>query len=200
MRALFETTFDIVYLVTVTTLGVLMIRQSKPRSQYRLFGWMAVVLGAGDAFHLVPRAIALCTTGLDHYTTALGIGKWITSITMTVFYVLLYFVWRKRYAIRQHKRLERFGVQSGRPAYPALHAAPKRVAQRQTSIALGRDPQHSVRPARLADHRTLRVQSETNERQAVSLDGAHDRAQLRLLHSRRLVGRANPGHRHAHDS
>ncbi|WP_290139785.1 hypothetical protein [uncultured Dubosiella sp.] len=105
MRALFETTLDIVYLVTVTTLGVLMIRQSKPRSQYRLFGWMAVVLGAGDAFHLVPCAIALCTTGLDHYTTALGIGKWITSITMTVFYVLLYFVWRKRYAIRQHNGL-----------------------------------------------------------------------------------------------
>lgn len=98
------------------------------------------------------------------------------------------------------QRFERFGVQSGRFAHPALHAAPKRVAQRQTSIALGRDPQHSVRPARLADHRALRVQSETNERQAVSLDGAHDRAQLRLLHSRRLVGRANPGHRHAHDS
>lgn len=33
---------------------------------------MAVILGCGDAFHLVPRAIALCTTGLENYTTALG--------------------------------------------------------------------------------------------------------------------------------
>ncbi|WP_308542292.1 hypothetical protein [uncultured Oscillibacter sp.] len=60
---------------------------------------MAVVLGAGDAFHLIPRAVALCTTGLEHYTAALGLGKWITSITMTIFYVLLYYVWRQRYHI-----------------------------------------------------------------------------------------------------
>lgn len=61
---------------------------------------MAVVLGAGDAFHLIPRAWALCTTGLENYTVALGMGKWITSITMTVFYVLLYYVWRLRYRVQ----------------------------------------------------------------------------------------------------
>ncbi len=99
MQAIVETLFDAVYLVSVITLGVLMIRGSKRGSQYRLFGVMAVVLGAGDAFHLVPRALALCTTGLEHYTVALGLGKWITSITMTIFYVLLYYVWRKRYQV-----------------------------------------------------------------------------------------------------
>lgn len=61
---------------------------------------MAVVLGLGDSFHLVPRMIALCTTGLDQYTAALGIGKFITSITMTFFYLLLYYVWRIRYNIK----------------------------------------------------------------------------------------------------
>ena len=35
--------------------------------QFELFGWMAVVLGAGDSFHLVPRALALCATGLDSF-------------------------------------------------------------------------------------------------------------------------------------
>lgn len=64
---------------------------------------MAVVLGAGDAFHLVPRAVALCTTGLENYTVALGAGKWITSITMTVFYILLYYVWRLRYQVQGHR-------------------------------------------------------------------------------------------------
>ena len=64
-----------------------------------------MVLGAGDAFHLIPRALALCTTGLDSYTVALGAGKWITSITMTVFYVLLYYVWRYRYRIQGQKTL-----------------------------------------------------------------------------------------------
>ena len=61
---------------------------------------MAVTLGVGDAFHLIPRVFALCTTGLDNFTIALGIGKFITSITMTIFYVLLYYIWRMRYNIK----------------------------------------------------------------------------------------------------
>ena len=100
MQALIETLFDLVYLTTVVTLGVRMLRQSKGSAQFTLFGAMAVVLGAGDAFHLVPRALALCTTGLENYTVALGMGKWITSVTMTIFYVLLYYVWRLRYEIK----------------------------------------------------------------------------------------------------
>lgn len=99
MQAIAETLFDVIYLITVITLGILMIRGSKGERQFRLFGWMAVVLGAGDAFHLVPRVIALCTTGLENYTVPLGLGKWITSVTMTIFYVLLYYVWRQRYQI-----------------------------------------------------------------------------------------------------
>ena len=100
MQAIVETLFDTVYLISVITIGLTMIRQSGQRGQYRLFGLMAVVLGAGDAFHLVPRALALCTTGLDSFTVALGAGKLITSITMTIFYILLYHVWRSRYHIQ----------------------------------------------------------------------------------------------------
>ena len=103
MQAIFETLFDIVYLVTVITLGILMIRNSRGEKQYLLYGVMAVTLGCGDAFHLVPRAIALCTTGLEHYTAALGIGKLVTSVTMTLFYVLLYYVWRARYQVSGKK-------------------------------------------------------------------------------------------------
>ena len=99
MQAIMETIFDALYLATVITLGVLMIRGAKGERQYLLFGIMAVVLGAGDAFHLVPRAWALNTAGLAQYAAALGVGKLITSITMTVFYVLLYHVWRARYAV-----------------------------------------------------------------------------------------------------
>lgn len=105
MQAIAETLFDIIYLVTVITIGTLMIRQCKGNLQYRLFGIMAVTLGLGDAFHLVPRAIALCTTGLEDYTVALGIGKLITSVTMTVFYILLYYVWRLRYQVEGKRNL-----------------------------------------------------------------------------------------------
>ena len=105
MQAIMETGFDIIYLATVITLGILMIKGNRGYRQYLLFGIMAVTLGLGDSFHLVPRAIALCTTGLQDYTVALGIGKWITSITMTIFYVILYYVWRLRYHVEGRNEL-----------------------------------------------------------------------------------------------
>ena len=105
MQAIFETIFDIIYLGTVIVLGIKMIREGIDNKQYFLFGVMALVLGFGDAFHLVPRAIALNTTGLESYTRALGLGKLITSITMTIFYIILYYVWRERYKIKDKKGL-----------------------------------------------------------------------------------------------
>jgi len=106
MQALFETAFDIVYLSGVVILGIRMLLNPNRQKQYLLFGSMAIVLGCGDAFHLVPRAVALCTNGLANHTAALGIGKFITSITMTVFYVLLYAVWKERYKITGKKGLD----------------------------------------------------------------------------------------------
>jgi len=98
MQAIVETLFDTVYLISVITVGILMIRKSKGNRQFTMFGIMAVLLGSGDAFHLVPRALALCTTGLENFTVQLGLGKWITSVTMTIFYVVLYHIWRERYS------------------------------------------------------------------------------------------------------
>ena len=42
MQAIFETLFDLVYLTGVITLGILMLRSSRGRRQYQLFGAMAV--------------------------------------------------------------------------------------------------------------------------------------------------------------
>ena len=99
MRAIFESLFDAIYLITVISTGIIMVREAKDRKEYNLFGLMALVLGFGDAFHLIPRMIALLTTGEENYVALLGLGKLITSITMTVFYVILYYVWRLRYKI-----------------------------------------------------------------------------------------------------
>lgn len=99
MQAIIETLFDVAYLITVIILGLIMVKNAKGKKQYLLFGTMALVLGFGDAFHLVPRAYALCTTGLENFPVALGTGKFITSITMTFFYVILYYVYRIRYNI-----------------------------------------------------------------------------------------------------
>lgn len=53
MQAIMETLFDAAYLVTVVTLGCIMVKSAQDR-ETKLFGWMAVILGCGDAFHLCP--------------------------------------------------------------------------------------------------------------------------------------------------
>jgi hypothetical protein len=100
-----ESAFSAAYLITVIALGFYIFRGNNGNRQYKLFGIMTLVLGCGDAFHLVPRVIALCTTGLDNYTAALGFGKLVTSITMTIFYVMLYHVWQLRYESRKQTAL-----------------------------------------------------------------------------------------------
>jgi len=105
MQAIFETIFDIVYLSTVISLGFIMIKRSEKNSLTWYFGVMALILGFGDAFHLIPRSYGLLTNGLIANAAALGIGKLITSITMTLFYVILYYIWRKRYKVKGKKLL-----------------------------------------------------------------------------------------------
>ncbi len=91
-----EPIFSVAYLVAVIFLGVRLVRGAD-NGQRKLFGIAALVLGCGDAFHLVPRIYGLLTDTMAASTAALGFGKLVTSITMTVFYVLLYHVWCMRY-------------------------------------------------------------------------------------------------------
>ncbi|MCD2493325.1 hypothetical protein LQE92_11940 [Lacrimispora sp. NSJ-141] len=103
-QAIAETVFDVLYLCFVIFAGLtMMLRGRDPL--IKKAGLMAALLGAGDSFHLVPRAYALWTTGLEANAPALGAGKFVTSITMTVFYLILYYIWRDRYQIRDRKVL-----------------------------------------------------------------------------------------------
>lgn len=98
MRAIMVSGFSAVYLVLGTFLGVRILLRAKENREAKLFGVMALVLVFGDAFHLAPR-IASAVFPEPDYTAALGFGTFVTSITMTVFYVMLYYVWRLRYDI-----------------------------------------------------------------------------------------------------
>lgn len=101
MPALPESIFDICYLVFAIVSGVLLLKNSKGRKYVRIFGIMTLLLGCGDAFHLVPRVLNYWTDG--DYTAALGIGKLVTSITMTLFYILIEYARRDRYKIAGEK-------------------------------------------------------------------------------------------------
>ena len=101
MPALPESIFDICYLVFAIVSGVLLLKNSKGRKYVRIFGIMTLLLGCGDALHLVPRVLNYWTDG--DYTAALGIGKLVTSITMTLFYMLIEYARRDRYKIAGEK-------------------------------------------------------------------------------------------------
>ncbi|HCW24447.1 MAG TPA: hypothetical protein DGX96_12840 [Lachnospiraceae bacterium] len=93
MPDLMESIFDIGYLCFAIGTGIYLL--STGAGELSLIGGaLALVLGLGDAFHLVPRVVrALKGTGA-HTEAALGAGLFVSSITMTLFYLLLYEFWR----------------------------------------------------------------------------------------------------------
>ena len=103
-QAIGETVFDILYLGFALIAGLTMAAKGKTRLVKKA-GIMAVLLGTGDSFHLVPRSYALWTLGLEANAAALGIGKFITSITMTIVYVILYYVWREYFQVKDRNEV-----------------------------------------------------------------------------------------------
>lgn len=103
-QAIAETIFDVFYLGFALITGITMLIKGNS-SLVKKVGWMTTLLGAGDSFHLIPRSYGLWTVGLEANATALGFGKFVTSITMTIFYLILYYVWRDYYRIKDRKTL-----------------------------------------------------------------------------------------------
>lgn len=98
---LFESIFDVAYLILVVALGIRLLLESTPGA--RQFGIMAILLGLGDGFHLLPRIMShLSPGGFAAHESALSWGQFVTSITMTIFYVL-YFNYYKRISNKNSK-------------------------------------------------------------------------------------------------
>lgn len=104
----FESIFNVFYLTSVFYMSIKTISAGKNSKLVKLFGLMGLTLGLGDSFHLIPRIYALLTTGLEANAAALGVGKFITSITMTIFYVMLMRIWEIKFNIKNDKGLRIF--------------------------------------------------------------------------------------------
>ena len=96
-----ESSFDILYLIFAITSGIIILRRAEGRRE-KYMGCAALILGCGDAFHLVPRVLNYFTGW--NLTAALGVGKLITSVTMTLFYVLLYYLWVELYSEKENRK------------------------------------------------------------------------------------------------
>lgn len=101
----FEPIFHVCYLSSIFYMSIKMISAGKNDKLVKLFGIMGFILGFGDSFHLFPRIYALLGTGLEANAAALGIGKLVTSITMTFFYVVMLRIWEIRYDIKNNKAI-----------------------------------------------------------------------------------------------
>lgn len=82
-----EAIFDSSYLFVSLLIGCFMLVDGK-----LTMGIMAIILVFGDAFHLVPRMLAVFSEKEEILRRALGRGKQIASITMTVFYLFLWYI------------------------------------------------------------------------------------------------------------
>ena len=89
-----ESTFDILYLIFAILTGVLILIKRRNKNDV-LMGTAALILGIGDSFHLVPRVLNYFID--SDFTWYLGLGKLVTSITMTIFYILVFLLYKSVY-------------------------------------------------------------------------------------------------------
>ncbi|MBR2289379.1 MAG: hypothetical protein IJ867_01855 [Clostridia bacterium] len=91
-----ETIFCMVYLGFLVICVWNFFSLVKTNTIYLIFGCLATVLLFGDGFHLIPRILDnMKKNGISNREFWLGLGSQISSITMTWFYLLLYFAYRK---------------------------------------------------------------------------------------------------------
>lgn len=86
-----EVVFDSVYLFAALLIAVYYFFLS-PATYALPFGVMTLVLVFGDAFHLIPRIMSVLRNDSARYQAELERGKVITSIGMTIFYVILWHI------------------------------------------------------------------------------------------------------------
>ena len=85
--------------------GCVILKRARNQTEKRM-GLAALILGCGDAFHLVPRMLNYFVSA--DFTAALGLGKLVPSITMTLFYLLLFYIWLGYYHEAKNQRAARF--------------------------------------------------------------------------------------------
>lgn len=94
MPDVMEAIFDACYLTFDLIAGILFFVFSKGNALFILYGILTLTLCGGDAFHLVPRIIRTGRGSSEKINRQLGIGLQVSSITMTVFYIILLYIWK----------------------------------------------------------------------------------------------------------
>lgn len=94
---LMEAVFDTCYLLFDLIAGILFFAFSHGSPLFLLYGVLTWTLCFGDAFHLVPRVLRAVKGSSEKIERQLGIGLQVSSITMTIFYILLLYIWKQTF-------------------------------------------------------------------------------------------------------
>ncbi len=84
-----EAVFNLIYLVAALIFGIYFVATSQNNLQL-LWGVQGIILFCGDTFHLLPRMAAALRQNTEPYFVAMGRGKQIASITLSLFYVVMW--------------------------------------------------------------------------------------------------------------
>lgn len=88
-----ESVFIIGYLIFDLIVGIIFMKNGS-NHLFLLYGIMTLLLGFGDAFHLVPRVIRHIKGESERVKWWMDFGLAVTSVTMTVFYIILLYIWK----------------------------------------------------------------------------------------------------------
>lgn len=89
-----EAVFCIIYLLFGYIAGGYMTIEYMDRGLIFMYGILTLVLAGGDSFHLIPRILNAFLSSFEAYDFWAGLGLMVSSITMTIFYVILYAVFQ----------------------------------------------------------------------------------------------------------
>ena len=106
MQGILEIIFDVAFLGVVFTLAYLLLKNKGDFTIHSLFSAMALVLGIGDSFYIITKMLIFFSGTPNRYTALLGMGKLLVSIAITIFFLLLYMIYKLQYSVNNQKLTE----------------------------------------------------------------------------------------------
>lgn len=88
-----ESVFSVGYLLFDLIAGIVFVKNGS-NHLFLLYGIMTLLLGSGDAFHLVPRVVKNLKGESPKVLWWIDLGLAVTSVTMTVYYIILFYIWK----------------------------------------------------------------------------------------------------------
>ena len=107
MHSIIKSSFYIIFLVLVLVVGIKMLINSKGNVLAMIFGLTILVLGVGEGFHILPRILEIFNNDIGTYGPMMETGRFISSISIILVYLLLFRFWKKYYKVTDNTNMEK---------------------------------------------------------------------------------------------